>query len=49
LRGYATSGKVTGSIPISGWIILKLIVERYVVVVWTGLNWLKIGTSGGLL
>jgi hypothetical protein len=29
---------------IDGWTILKWILER-----WIGLNWLRIGTSGGLL
>jgi hypothetical protein len=32
-----------------GWITLKLILERYDGVVWTGLIWLRIGTSGRLL
>jgi hypothetical protein len=31
------------------WIILRWILERYDGVVWTGLVWLRIGTSGGLL
>jgi Ca2+/Na+ antiporter len=31
------------------WIILIRILERYVWVVWTGLIWIRIGTSGGLL
>jgi hypothetical protein len=30
-------------------IILKCILERYVGMVWTGLIWLRTGTSGGLL
>jgi hypothetical protein len=34
---------------ISGRIILKWILERYDEVVLTGLIWLRIGTSGGLL
>jgi hypothetical protein len=33
---------------VSGWIILKLIVERYDKAAWTGLIWLRIGTSRGL-
>jgi hypothetical protein len=31
------------------WIILKYVFERYDGLVWTGLIWLRIGTSGGLL
>jgi hypothetical protein len=31
------------------WIILKWILERYAGVVWTGLIWLRIGTSEGFL
>jgi hypothetical protein len=31
------------------WTILKLILERYNRMVWIGLIWLRIGTSGGLL
>jgi hypothetical protein len=31
------------------WIIIKWIFERYDGVVWTGLIWLRIGTSGRLL
>jgi hypothetical protein len=34
---------------ISRWKILKWILERQNVVVCTGLIWLRIGTSGGLL
>jgi hypothetical protein len=34
---------------VSGWIILKLILERQDGVVWAGLIWLRIGTSAGLL
>jgi hypothetical protein len=34
---------------VGGWIILKRILERQDGVVWTGLIWLRIGTSGGLL
>jgi hypothetical protein len=33
----------------SGWIILGLNLERWVGVMWTGLVWLRIGTSGELL
>jgi hypothetical protein len=33
---------------IDGWIILKWMLDR-LGVVWTGLIWLRIGTSGGLL
>jgi hypothetical protein len=32
-----------------GWIILRLILERYNGVVWIGVIWLKIGHSVGLL
>jgi hypothetical protein len=31
------------------WIILKWILKRQDGVIWTGLIWLMIGTSGGLL
>jgi hypothetical protein len=34
---------------ISGWKILNWILERYDGMVWIGLIWLRIGTSGGLL
>jgi hypothetical protein len=34
---------------IGGWIILKWICERYNGMIWTGLIWLKLGISGGLL
>jgi hypothetical protein len=34
---------------IGGWIILRWILEIYDGVVWTGLIWLRIGSSGGLL
>jgi hypothetical protein len=34
---------------VGGWIILKWILERYDGVVWTGLIWFRIETSGGLL
>jgi hypothetical protein len=36
-------------LDVGGRIILKLILEIWDGTVWTGLNWLKIGTSGGLL
>jgi hypothetical protein len=34
---------------IGGWSILKWILERRDGMVWIGLIWLRIGTSGGLL
>jgi hypothetical protein len=34
---------------VGGWTILKWILEREDRMVGTGLNWLRIGTSGGLL
>jgi hypothetical protein len=36
-------------LDIGGRIILEWILERYDEVVWIGLIWLRIGTSGGLL
>jgi hypothetical protein len=36
-------------LDVCGRIILEWILERYVGVVWTGLIWLRIGTSGGSL
>jgi hypothetical protein len=33
---------------VGGWTILKWIVERYDRMVWIGLIWLRIATSGGL-
>jgi hypothetical protein len=33
---------------VNGWIILKWILEEYHGVMWTGLIWRRIGTSGGL-
>jgi hypothetical protein len=43
-------GKPEGMRPldVDGWITLKRILERYDGVVWIGLIWLRIGTSGGL-
>jgi hypothetical protein len=38
-----------GSLGRPRWIILKWKLERQVGVVWTGLVWLRIGTSGELL
>jgi hypothetical protein len=34
---------------VGGWTILKWILERQDGIVWTGSNWLRIGTSGELL
>jgi hypothetical protein len=34
---------------VGGWNILKWILEREDGMIWTGSNWLRIGTSGGLL
>jgi hypothetical protein len=34
---------------IGGWITLKWILEREDGLAWTGLIWLRIGTTGGLL
>jgi hypothetical protein len=34
---------------VDGWTILKWILEREDEIVWIGLIWLRIGTSGGLL
>jgi hypothetical protein len=36
-------------LDVGGWTILKLILERQDAMVWIGLIWLRIGTSGGLL
>jgi hypothetical protein len=36
-------------LDVVGWTILEWILERYEGMVWIGLNWLRIGTSGGLL
>jgi hypothetical protein len=38
-----------GDQDIGGWTILGWILERYDGVVWIGLMWLRIGTSGGLV
>jgi hypothetical protein len=47
-------GKPEGKIPLEDqdvgeWTILKWILERYYVMVCTGLIWLRIGTSRGVL
>jgi hypothetical protein len=34
---------------VCGWTIIKWILERYDGMLWIGLIWLRIGTSGGLL
>jgi hypothetical protein len=34
---------------VRGWTILKWILERYDGVIWIGLIWIRIGTSGGLV
>jgi hypothetical protein len=34
---------------VGGWTILKWILERWDEMMWIGLIWLRIGTSGGLL
>jgi hypothetical protein len=34
---------------VGGWRVLKLILERYDGMVWTGSIWLRIGASGGFL
>jgi hypothetical protein len=34
---------------VRGWAILKWILESFDGMVWIGLMWLRIGTSGGLL
>jgi hypothetical protein len=52
LKAYRTlEGKPEGKRPldqdVGGWIILKMISERYDGVVLTGLIWLRIATSGG--
>jgi hypothetical protein len=36
-------------LDIGGWTILKWILEGEVGMVWIGLIWLRIGTSGGVL
>jgi hypothetical protein len=36
-------------LDVGGWTILKWILERWDEMVWIGLIWLRIGTSGGLL
>jgi hypothetical protein len=49
LVGKPEGQRPLGNQEVSGWIILKSIVERYCRVVWTGWIWLRLGTSGGLL
>jgi hypothetical protein len=39
----------TAPFVVGGWIILKWMLEREGGVVWAGLIWYRIGTSGGLL
>jgi hypothetical protein len=34
---------------VDGWIILRWIFSKWDVGVWIGLNWLRVGTGGGLL
>jgi hypothetical protein len=34
---------------VGGWIMLRWILKRFHGAVWTGVIWLRIGTSGGLL
>jgi hypothetical protein len=36
-------------IDLGGKIIVKWFLQKYCGLIWTGLIWLKIGTSGGLL
>jgi hypothetical protein len=36
-------------LDVGGWTILEWILGRYDGMVWIGLNWLRIGTSGALL
>jgi hypothetical protein len=48
---YCVNGRrkeTTRNTKTGGWIILKWILERYDGVVWAGLIWIRIGTSGGL-
>jgi hypothetical protein len=41
--------ETTSMTDVGGWTILKWILDRLDVVVWTGLIWLRIGTSGRAL
>jgi hypothetical protein len=43
------SQKEREDLDTGGRIIIKLILEKYDGVVWTGFTWLRIGISGGLL
>jgi hypothetical protein len=45
-RRKDTTGKTK---TLSGWTVLKWILERQDVMVWIGLIWLRIGPSGGIL
>jgi hypothetical protein len=47
--GKPEGGRLLGRPGRGGRIILKWIVEKYDGLVWSGLIWLRIGTSGGLL
>jgi hypothetical protein len=47
--GDLNEGDHLGDPGIDGGIILKLILKKWDGVAWTGLNWLRIGTVGGLL
>jgi hypothetical protein len=44
-----TFGPAEGTVDVGGWTISKWILERQDGIVWIGLIWLKIRTSGGLL
>lgn len=44
---HKTSGKPSlGDLGLNGRIILKLIVEKYGVKLWIGVNWLRTGSNG---
>jgi hypothetical protein len=49
LAGTPEEKKQLGRIGLDGRIILKIILKKYDVMVWTGFIWLRVGTSGGLL